>query len=210
MSTEYFLFGAGGHGKVVYETWVSQCEDQIQIWDDDVRKDKMKFLNSDVHALINWKSLPEIGHIAIGNNIARQQISNRITNSEGKYLISIIHPDALLSKFTLVGIGSFIAAGATVGPDSTLGQGVIVNHGAVVDHDCHVGEFSHIAPNATLGGEVNVGKGCLIGSGSVLLPGVNIADGVAVGAGAVVTEDIAQENIVVCGVPASQTGSVLS
>jgi sugar O-acyltransferase (sialic acid O-acetyltransferase NeuD family) len=206
MRIEYFLIGAGGHGRVVYDAWMAHEEHQLLVWDDDVLKNNSVFLDTRVKAPVDLSAMPERGHVAIGNNEMRCKLSLEILNA-GKELVSVFHPKSIVSSFSEVQSGCFIAAAAVIAPDAVLSRGVIVNHGSVVDHNCQIGEYSHIAPNATLGGDVKIGKNCLIGSSAVILPGVKVADGVTVGSGAVVNSDINKENVVVCGIPAKiQTG----
>lgn len=200
MPIDYFLFGAGGHGKVVYEAWSEKCL-SIYVFDGDKSKNACAFMGTTVSLSTDVAELPAKGHVAIGNNATRRRLSTEIV-IENKVLMSVIHLQASVSKFCEIGSGCFVAAGAIVGPDAILGKGVIVNHGAIVDHDCYVGQYSHISPNVTLGGGASIGEDCLIGAGAVILPEVRVANGVTVGAGAVVVKDITDENVVVCGIPA--------
>lgn len=142
--------------------------------------------------------LDPLVHIAIGNNQFRQKEAGQWGHER---LVSVIHPAAVVSVFSSVETGCFVAAGAIIGPLALLGIGVIVNHGAVVDHDVEVGVFSHIAPNASLGGHVKLGQRVLIGSGAVVLPLIVIGDDVTVGAGSVVTSNLLESGTY-AGIPA--------
>lgn len=194
------VFGAGGQGRVVADA--ALCANR---W--------LRVIASDRNqAACHGELLPGVPllddasarllnpllHIAIGNNHARERESALWGHGR---LVSVIHPAALVSAFSDIADGCFVAAGAVVGPNARIGMGAIVNHGAVIDHDVAVGAFSHIAPNATLGGGVKVGQRVLIGSGAVVLPSVLIADDVIVGAGAVVHGNLLQAGTY-AGVPA--------
>lgn len=137
-------------------------------------------------------------HIAIGNNQFRQKEAGAFGYER---LVSVIHPAAVVSNFSRIEPGCFVAAVAVVGPSAHVGMGVIINHGAVVDHDVEVGAFSHIAPNASLGGHVRLGQRVLVGSGAVVLPSVVIGDDVSVGAGSVVNVNLLVPGTYV-GIPA--------
>lgn len=192
--TNLYLYGAGGHGKVVL--------------------DAMSKLSMACNAFIDdkdmpvWSGLPVIKfgaleanfkiHIAIGNSQIRQKIANIKYNID---YFSVIHPLASIAFGSQLLSGVFIAANAVLGPDTTVGMHTIINHGAIVDHDCVVGDFCHIAPNAVLGGGVKLGNHVLIGAGAVVLPGIQIGDHVTIGAGAVVTSNISSNSVYV-GVPA--------
>jgi sugar O-acyltransferase (sialic acid O-acetyltransferase NeuD family) len=137
-------------------------------------------------------------HVAIGSAASRHRVAEALGLD---LLTSVIHPAAVVSRFSLVSPGCFVAAGAVVAACSNVGLGAIVNHGAIVDHDVHLGAFSHVAPKASLGGGVKVGQRVLIGAGAVVLPGVRIADDVTIGACSVVTDNITEAGTYV-GAPA--------
>ena len=191
-----YIYGAGGHGKVVWDAMQNsnlKCEGFI---DDQV--------------LNQWMDLPVFGssflndiddielHIAIGNCKTREEIAKKFKNFK---FVSIYHPDAVISSSAKIEVGTFLAACSIIGPDASVGKHSIVNHHAVIDHDCSIGDFCHIAPHASLGGGVKVGHGVLIGAGAIVLPGLTINDYAAVGAGSIVTHDIAS-GITVMGNPA--------
>lgn len=202
MNNSIALLGAGGHAKVVLDTLhLVSTYHEISVYDDNPSKLGSKILGYEVHVPIQRHlNLTMNVHVAIGDNLVRRRLGEEILNGKKNYLV-IIHPTAVVSKFSQIGKGVFIGAGATIAPDTVLYDGIIVNHHAVIDHDCSIGSWTHIAPGVVLGGGVIVGKNCLIGAGAVILPGIQIADDVVVGAGAVVTRDVAQ-GLTVVGVPA--------
>ncbi len=198
---EGFVFGAGGHGKVVVDAMELLGYQNLSIYDDDQTLAGQYLLGHEICTPIPERDMAYQGHVAIGNNQIRKRFFMDLEKS-GRDLLTIIHPMTSLAKSARLDKGCFVGAYAVLAPDSALAKGVIVNHGAVVDHDCIVGAFSHIAPQATLGGGVQVGEDCLIGAGAVILPGLSIANGVTVAAGAVVTTAVRRDGVVVRGVPA--------
>lgn len=194
------VLGAGGHGRVVAEAALSSGG-----WSRIVASDRNPVLC--VGQLLPGIELVQIGvlpspgvalHVAIGSNSARER---EATSCGVDLLVTIQHCSAVISPFSHIGAGCFIAATAVIAAGASLGIAVIVNHGAVVDHDVQIGSFCHIAPSATLGGAVILGNRVMIGSAAVVLPSVRITDEVTVGAGAVVTADITQPGTY-AGVPA--------
>lgn len=118
-----------------------------------------------------------------------------------KYKLPIlVHPSGTVSASANIGAGSFVAAGAVVGPDAKLGRYCLINTCASVDHDCVLGEGVHVAVGAHLAGDVRVGANTLIGAGATVIPGIKIGAGVTIAAGAVVVENI-PDNTTVMGVP---------
>jgi len=193
-----YIYGAGGHGKVVFYT-LNQSGKQVEGFIDD--KAEGQLCGISIFPSTELEKLPHYTiHFAIGNNIIRSRLQTK-WNSQGVLAETGIHPRSTVYPSVVIGLGSLISAGAIIGPDAQIGTGCIINHNTIVDHDCVVGEFSHIAPAATLGGGVIVGKQSLIGAGSTILPYITIGQNVTVGAGAVVTHNL-PDNVTVIGCPA--------
>ena len=194
------IFGAGGHGRVLVDAALLTHQWNPIVVSDRKLPDHQNELLPGVRLLTADAALAldPLVHIAIGNNQFRQREAGAWGHER---LVSVVHPAAVVSVFSRVGSGCFVAAGAVIGPSAQIGLGVIVNHGAVIDHDVQVGAFSHIAPNASLGGHAKVGQRVLIGSGAVVLPSIMIGDDVVVGAGSVVNANL-QEPGTYAGIPA--------
>ena len=142
--------------------------------------------------------------VAIGSNELRLKISSDLTN-DGIRLATLIHPSAVVSKFSTVREGTVILANAVVNPFSSIGVACIVNSGAIVEHDCVIGNGTHISPGAVLSGSVTVGDEAWICAGSSITNNVQIGAGSIVGLGAVVLSDVPR-CAVVYGVPAKVQG----
>lgn len=189
-----YIYGAGGHGRVVFYTFVSQGLKVTGFIDD---KECGSVCGVPV---LNFQGLPEPYscsiHVAIGNNEIRQKKQAELLNL-GILPETAIHECSVMYPSAEIRAGSLLCAGAILGPNALIGKCCIINHNAVVDHDCIVGDFSHVAPLVVLGGGVRVGEFCLVGAGAVVLPGVHIGKRVTVGAGAVVVSDIPDGQVVV-------------
>ena len=191
MSKRY-IYGAGGHGKVVLDAIQAAgagCEGYID--DEPVGV----WFGLSVFQLTSFDYSDKTNlyvHLAIGNCKAREIVALNLAqlNFSDSNFFSVLHSSSIVAKTANIGIGAFVAAKAVIGPDARIGNHCIVNHSAIVDHDCTVGDFCHIAPSAALGGGVKIGRGVLVGAGAVILPNIFIADYSIVGAGAVVTKNI--------------------
>lgn len=190
-----YIYGAGGHGRVVYDA-AQQSRMNCSGFIDDADIKSCAGLPVLTSKALNAN---DVVHIAIGDCKIRSKIANAIFDSVS--FINVIHPLACISKSCIYGQGNFFAAYSILAPDACIGNHSIFNHGAVVDHDTVIGDFVHVAPNAVIGGAVKVGYNVLVGSGSVILPGLTIGNNVIIGAGAVVTKDIV-DNAIVIGNPA--------
>jgi len=191
-----YLYGAGGHGKVVLDAMQVAHINCTGFVDD---KEISNWAGLSVLKLSDLVLESSIYfHLAIGNCKIREVIATQLNNAN---YFSVTHPSAVVAKSAQIGHGTFSAAQSVIAPDAKIGNHCIINHAAVVDHDCVVGDYTHIAPQCSLGGGVKVGKGVLIGTGAVVLPGITIADYAVIGAGAVVTKNVA-EGMTVVGNPA--------
>jgi sugar O-acyltransferase (sialic acid O-acetyltransferase NeuD family) len=191
-----YIYGAGGHGKVVLDAMQVAHIDCSGFIDDKEISNWMGLKVYQISAL-NWEAEIYL-HLAIGDSKVREAIATRFTKAR---YFSLSHPKAIIAKSAQIGSGTFLAAQSIIAPDARIGNHCIINHAAVVDHDCLVGDYTHIAPQTSLGGGVKIGRGVLIGSGAVVLPGITIANYAIIGAGAVVTKNVA-EGITVVGSPA--------
>lgn len=191
-----YIYGAGGHGKVVLDAMqVAQidCAGFVDV------KEIATWMGLNVYQLSELNLQAEVClHFAIGNCKTREALAAGFMKAK---FFSLNHPTAIIAKTAQIGSGTFIAALSIIAPDAQVGDHCIVNHAAVVDHDCMVGDYTHIAPHSSLGGNVKVGRGVLIGAGAVVLPGITIANYAVIGAGAVVTKDVAA-GVTVIGNPA--------
>nr|WP_245745600.1 acetyltransferase [Flavobacterium urocaniciphilum] len=196
MLPDVYLYGAGGHCKVVLD--ILLCENKFNVKQilDDAPNDNTILGVSVVKEFNKADFLNKNCIITIGNN----QIRKKIANSINANFIMAIHPNSVVSNFAKVGKGTQIMAGAIVNSDAVIGEHCIINTGAIVEHDCELGDYVHISPNATLGGNVKVGELSQVGLGATIIQNITIGKNVMIGAGAVIIEDI-PDNAIVVGVP---------
>jgi sugar O-acyltransferase (sialic acid O-acetyltransferase NeuD family) len=200
-----FVFGAGGHGKVVADAARTAGYALAGFVDDSPTRAGTSIWDLPV---LSWQRLanerrrwPEaVLAMGVGANGARERCQARI-EAAGFEVVAVAHARATIAPSATIGAGTVLMAGSVVSPDATLGRGCIVNTGAVVEHDCRRGHFVHGSPNAALGGAVSVGDRTHLGMGAVALPGITIGAGVRVGAGAVVHRNV-MDGLTVVGVPA--------
>lgn len=191
------IIGAGGHGKVIADIAVLNGYEEIVFLDD----------NENITECAGY---PVIGQckdtekltmdliIGIGDGKTRKKI---FMSLEKKRIVTLIHPDAVVAKDTVIGMGSVIMAGAVINPGVRIGKGCIVNTCSSIDHDCNVGDFVHVAVGSHLCGMVAIGEGAWIGAGATVSNNISICQDYVIGAGAVVVKDIVEKGTYV-GVPA--------
>ncbi|MDK2897770.1 MAG: hypothetical protein PWP04_1890 [Candidatus Atribacteria bacterium] len=195
-----YVFGAGGHAKVVVSTLLAAGLSIDGLFDDDPQKQGFCVLGAKVIGTIEdaKKRGPAQGVLAIGNNQARRLLAQEFPEWEW---LSVVHPKAYVHPSVALGPGTVVFAGTVVQPDTHIGAHVIINTGATVDHDCQIGDFVHLAPGVHLAGQVMIEEGAFIGIGSAVIPKVKVGAWTIVGAGAAVVENL-PPYVTAVGVPA--------
>lgn len=192
-----FIIGASGHGRVIADIALKCGYEKIYFLDD----------NEDIKECAGF---PVVGNtrnissrdgdkiVAIGNAEVREKIQKNLES-----VVTLIHPNAVISRRVQIGAGTVIMAGAVVNSDVVIGEGCIINTGASVDHDCSVGDFVHISVGAHVAGNCSLGEKSWVGAGAVVSNNVNICRDCMIGAGAVIIKDIKEPGTYI-GVPAKQ------
>jgi sugar O-acyltransferase (sialic acid O-acetyltransferase NeuD family) len=198
---ELVVYGAGGHGAVVFDALVAAGELPLGFVDDGVEAGST-VLGYPVLGGAAWLESHTRARVAlgVGSNRVRCAIWERC-RALGIEVVTVIHPRASISMFAELGPGSVVLAGSVVNARARLGAGCIVNSGAVVEHDVTVGDFAHVSPNATLTGGASLGTQAQLGAAACVLPGIGVGEHALVGAGAVVTRTI-PAGCIAFGVPA--------
>lgn len=184
---QLYVFGSGGHGKVVTESAIYSGLTIESIIDDNPKGDHFESIPVIHSATLNDNFSNKAVFIAIGNNIIRKKISLRFSNYD---FFTIVHKNAFVSTSAVLGVGSVVMLQAIISSGVIIGEHVIVNTAAVIEHECAIDDFVHISPNATLLGNVSVGLGSHIGAGAIVIPGIKIGKWCTIGAGTVIIKDV--------------------
>ena len=129
-----FVYGAGGHGKVVADLLMSRDEAEFAGFVDD----REELWGATV---MGWPVLGggewlrrEAGSsriavaLGVGENASRKWIAKNCAYW-GAEILTVVHAKAAMSRAARVGQGTVVMANATVNPDAMVGEGVIVNSG---------------------------------------------------------------------------------
>lgn len=188
------IIGASGHGKVIADIAAKNGYENIVFLDD----------NENIKECAGFKVIGKTSEatriigdkiIAIGNAEIRERLMKEIKT------ITLIHPNAVVSRRVEIGEGSVVMAGAVINSDVYIGKGCIINTSASVDHDCKLEDYVHVSVGAHVAGTCNIGKKTWVGAGATISNNIDICDNCMVGAGAVVVNDINSKGIYI-GVPA--------
>ncbi|MDO4469092.1 MAG: acetyltransferase [Bacillota bacterium] len=194
MKKKLVIIGASGHGKVVADIAEKNGYEEIVFLDDN--EELAECAGYPVVGKVSNAPLMEGDKIiAIGNGRIRENIQKNVKT------VSLIHPNAVISRRVQIGSGTVIMAGAVINSDVVIGEGCIINTCASVDHDCKLGDFSHISVGAHVAGTCEVGDRTWIGAGAVVNNNVKICEDCMIGSGAVVVKNINDKGTYI-GVPA--------
>ena len=177
-----FLYGAGGHAKVIMDILKAERKLVEALIDDN--KELNELMGVKVFHSINQAMSPLI--VSIGDNNTRRLIAEKVNATFGM----AIHPSAIISDSVKIDVGTVVMQGGIIQACTQIGRHCIVNTGASIDHECVIGDFAHISPRVTLCGNIHGGEGTWIGAGTVVIPGVKIGKWSIIGAGSVVDKDI--------------------
>lgn len=197
------ILGGSGHGRVLADV-ASQLDWTEIIFFDDAYPSKKT--NSHWPIIGNTQKLIDSLDkfdgviVAIGSNSVRLE-KTKLLEANSARLVSLIHPKAVISPYSSVGIGTFVGAGAVINFDAQIGNASIINTNAVIEHDCFIGDGVHVSPSCTLAGEVKVSNGTWLGIGACVKQAVHIGSFVIVGAGSVVLRNLS-DGITFVGNPA--------
>lgn len=203
------VIGAGGHGRVVVDALhclglARQCvviDSDPQHWGSYLLgvpvcggDEELKRLKSDGFG----KFVVAIG--GIRQFSLRRKLFDYAVSS-GFTPFTVCHPNSIFSKFSNIGGGCQVMAGAVVNAQATIKENCILNTHCIVEHDCFIAEDVHLAPGCCVAGGVHIGTQVHIGVGATICENLRIGARSVVGAGAVVVRDVPPETVVV-GVPA--------
>jgi acetyltransferase EpsM len=188
-----YVYGAGGHAKVIVEILQVQNASEIVVVDEN-KEGELLDLSMSSKSILEKTNPGDKLIIAIGNNSVRRHISKE--NAHIAYT-NAIHTSANISPRTLIGVGTVIMAGTSVNADTTIGEHCILNTNCSIDHDNVIGSFVHISPNAALAGNVEIGEGTHVGIGACVIQGIKIGKWTTIGAGAVIIKDVPDYAVVV-------------
>jgi sugar O-acyltransferase (sialic acid O-acetyltransferase NeuD family) len=119
-----------------------------------------------------------------------------------KRFITLIHPSAIISKFSIIGNGCLIFQNVTISTNTIIRDFVQILPNAVINHDSLIGNYCKINTSCNISSEVTIRDYCYLGAGSIIKEKTIIGSGNLIGMGSVVIKSINTKNNTVCGNPA--------
>ncbi len=192
MNKNVIIIGAGGHGKVIADI-VALNNDTVTGFLDD-RETAIADFNilGKVNDIAKYADGKTQFFIAVGNNHARKKIAETYSSVVGNCWYTAVHPTAVISEDSQIGLGTAVMALSVINPGAKIGNHCIINTASIIEHDNSISDFVHISPNSVITGTVNIGCCTWIGAGCAVCNNVSIADNCIIGAGSTVIRDITE------------------
>lgn len=154
--------------------------------------------------LFKSRSLQNINFLlTMGDNHIREDLTKLIIQ-KGGFVPSIIHPTAVISRFSKISdVGVYISAFTHIQADTFIDEGCVILSGVNVSHTNTIGKYCFIAGGATVGAYTKVEDYVFIGQGALTISGKveRIGSNSFIGACSLVTKSI-ENNVKVAGIPA--------
>ena len=146
--------------------------------------------------------------ISVGNNDIRSELFSKIKERGGN-LVTLIHPTAVVSKYSKINNGVHIYANSIIDPDTEIGEDTIISSKSSVLHGSIIGKHSFLAPDVVLGANTMVEDYAFIGLNATIISNKAnlIGKHSVVGASAVVAKTV-EENTLVVGMPAKEIKTI--
>ncbi len=188
MQNPLYIFGAGGHGRVIIDT-AMECNDRPSIVLDD-HPHAANLFGIQIFSAVDFPFEPGFRFVvAIGDPAVRREKFEWLLG-KGGLPATIIHPAASVSKQSTIGRGTLVFARAIIDPSVTIGENAIINAGAIVGHDSVICDDAHVSGGALVGANARVGQATFVGLGAIVSSGVKVGDGAFIAMGALVSHDV--------------------
>lgn len=140
--------------------------------------------------------------LSMGDINIRKNLYNRI-KSKGGIIPTIIHPRAIVSRYSSIGEGVIIMPGSIIQADTIIGDNTVITINSIISHSSKIGKHCFISGNSIIGAYieledcVQIGQSCTIVSGTATSIGFNST----LGAGSVLRTNM-KPNSIYLGNPA--------
>ena len=142
--------------------------------------------------------------VSVGENAIRAEIFQRL-RERGANLVTLVHPTAVVSRYSVLKDGVHVYAYAVVDPNVVVEEDSIISSKTSLLHGCRVGKHCFVAPDAVVGANTLMEDYSFVGLNATLVSNKagQIGRGAVVGASAVVTRPVSDDAVAV-GVPARE------
>lgn len=204
MSKPIVLFGTGKIAEVVHHFMVHEAGMQVVAFTVDAayigdgRKEGLPVVDF-ASVEKQFKPGEHDLFIALGYHEMNALRARKIAEAKAKgyTLPAFIHAQSGLPKGTPVGENCFIMRDVHIHPKVSIGNDVFVWSGAIIGHHSTLGNHLWITSGANIAGACTIGDHCFFAINSTVGHGVSIGRRCFIGANALVTKDMADEQVVI-------------
>ncbi len=204
-----FIFGLGGHAKVVLsEALLSDnYSDIIFISEKNFTDDHISFDGILYRVINSLDTLKDIyndssaGIVGIGEIKTRLKIVEEVSSVIPSFRwAKIISTNATISNDVEINEGTIVVAGSIINTGTIIGKHSIINTRATIDHDNIIKDFVNISPTVVTGGTVIINDECDIGIGAIIKNNITINSNVVIGGNSFVNKNC-ESNFLYFGSP---------
>jgi len=196
MTKNIFIFGSGGHAKVIADEISYYKNIKVIGYIDSIKNNEISIKknlnsNSEIKQISFIQNKKYYGIVGIGDINKRKKVVKEISRINPNFKwISIISKKATLSPQIKIGKGSVIISGSVINAGVQIGNHSIVNTSSSIDHDCKIGNYVNISPGVIMAGSVVVGDKVLIGINSAIKENINICKNTLIGGNSFINKNI--------------------
>lgn len=191
------ILGAGGALFDIIEILELNGYNKFKIYDDNKKKFKKIKIDGNIKSgIINNRkdALFIFGFGTAKTTKLRKDLFLKY-KLNSKNLITLIHPDASISKYSKIGNGTIIKANATILPGANIGNNVIISQLCSVSHNVKIGSHSILAPSSSCSGGSEIGNSCFLGTNCTVNENIKIGQNSIIGLGSKVIKSLKPNSI---------------
>lgn len=205
---DIIIVGASGLGREIAD-WIEDINDVSPTWNIlGFLDDNLKALNGYptdyqvIGKISEWKPKPSEWFVC---GLAFPDVKRHcveLLQSKGAKFATIIHPSAIISKFSDIGEGTVITQRSGLNTNTKVGKFVTLLESRM-GHDSSIGDFSTLSGDCNINGHVSIGNDVYVSCGVSIAPSKKIGDGAKIGIGSIVISNV-KPGVTVFGNPAKK------
>lgn len=162
-NSNYLIYGAGGHAKVLKDL-LEKLNLNVEVFFDDSNKiNEVKGIKVSPYDASILPENPLV--LGIGNPKVRKLLSDKVNHS----FSILIHPSAVIASDAIIGAGTVVLAGAVIQSGAKIGKHAIINSNVTIDHDAVLEDFVTTYPGVYVGAEAVVKEGVVVNPNSTIM-----------------------------------------